>query len=96
VQIQRVTALSCSHPDGTCPLPRRRSDGSLFGFEADHILQHASGGATVLDNGQLLCAICHAGKTSTEASHGVKAWVKKHRFSKKHGWVCVQYRRSED
>jgi hypothetical protein len=22
-----------------------------------------------LDNGQLLCAICHAGKTSTEASH---------------------------
>ena len=77
--------------DGTCPLPRR-ADGTLFGFQVDHILRWADGGATVLANGQVLCAVCHAGKTSTEQSSHVKKWRRSHVWVKEHGWVRKMYR----
>jgi len=42
------------------------SDGKELSFEAcefDHIKEHASGGRTSVDNGQVLCAKCHEDKT---------------------------------
>jgi hypothetical protein len=33
-------------------------------MEADHIKSHASGGPTIIDNGQCLCKPCHAKKTA--------------------------------
>ena len=79
--------------DGTCPLPRRQEDGSLFGYQVDHILRWADGGSTTIPNGQVLCAICHSGKTSTEMSRHVKEWARHHVFTRQHGWVLRKYRK---
>ena len=40
----------------TCPSCRQALDG---GFDAHHVVAHASGGSTTLDNAVLLCRPCH-------------------------------------
>ena len=63
--------------DGRCPLPTR-DDGSPWGYEVDHIKTHSDGGVTAVSNLQVLCAICHSGKTSQEAKERVLAWSKRY------------------
>lgn len=66
---------ACKHHTGPCHQPST---------EADHVIPHASGGSTTLDNGQGLCAPCHAQKTAAHANRTRWARASTHRPTEPH------------